>query len=888
VDQEIFGGGAGFLSGCFIAACTTHFAQASSDKRTLSVEDIWNWALHQYTQINQSLSVKEQLPQPVLWGRWQGQINKIWLTAASAAHQKERDNATMTSPMPAFTRRWLTPPPPILSKAFVGRQLLLETLIQDITAGKKLAITGKQATKAFQGMGGIGKTHLALELAAKLYDYFPGHTLRIDVGHTITDEASTQRPLSRLASYAFDGMAPPGPLQPEQVAAWLSETAPGPFLVIFDDLWHPTPLRILNRALPPTATQLVTTRFAHVAEVIGAAIVQLDRLSPEDGLALLENRLHGQSNTADQRSLAALVQLLGGHALALDIAAAQIQNLSRLATILHELQQGIGQDKLSGLKLAPGDEREDNLERSFALSYEHMDPAQQRLFRALGTFAEESTITADATANIWGMDDRNTAQRALFDLTDLALLTEMEATSPHATFRLHSLLRVYARALLEQQNELTVASSAHAQFFTDLSWQAVTSSPQDYEILDLHVPDLLAALQWSSRSDLSLFPRLLDSLAQFLLLRGQSVLLETYLPHALAAANHLGDRRRSANLLNSLGDLERRLGNIDQARAHYDAALPLYRLERDRLGEANLLNSLGNLELRLGNIEQARAHYDAVLPLYHAERARLGEANLLKSLGNLELRLGNIEQARVHYDAALPLYRAERARLGEANLLKSLGDLELRLGNIEQARVHYDTALPLYRLERDRLGEAYLLKSLGDLERRLGNIEQARAHYDAALPLYRLERDRLGEANLLKSLGDLELRLGNIDQARAHYDAALPLYRLERDRLGEASIYMSVGDMYLAQTMWSEARTFYEKAQPLYIAERDPLGLANTLIDLGRARFEVGDYAQGMSDIQQAAALFRQVQRPDWADRAEQQRRDLQARLPPQHEEKSS
>src|SRR5262249_27303511 len=142
-------------------------------------------------------------------------------------------SATVNIAVPAPVKQWLVPTRPVLNRAFVGRQDLLDTLIGEITAGKNVAITGKQVTRAFQGMGGIGKTYLALKLAAELYDHFPGHTIRIDVGPAITDEASTQGPLSRLARFAFGGIAPPGPFQPEQVAAWLSETAPGPFLVIF-------------------------------------------------------------------------------------------------------------------------------------------------------------------------------------------------------------------------------------------------------------------------------------------------------------------------------------------------------------------------------------------------------------------------------------------------------------------------------------------------------------------------------------------------------------------------------------------------------------------------------------------------------------------------------
>src|SRR5262249_33801903 len=103
--------------------------------------------------------------------------------------------------------------------------------------------------------------------------------------------------------------------------------------------------------------------------------------------------------------------------------------LPRLTTVVHELEQGIGQGSLSSLKLAPGDERDQNVERSFALSYEYMTPEQQRLFRALGVFAEESPITADATAQLWGMNDLNTPQQPFFEPTDLDLQTKMEKTS---------------------------------------------------------------------------------------------------------------------------------------------------------------------------------------------------------------------------------------------------------------------------------------------------------------------------------------------------------------------------------------------------------------------------------------------------------------------------
>ena len=76
--------------------------------------------------------------------------------------------------------------------------------------GKNVTITGRQTARVLQGMGGIGKTYLALKLAGELYDLFPGGVIRIDVGPQVSDEASAQIPLGRLAGYAFGGIAPFG------------------------------------------------------------------------------------------------------------------------------------------------------------------------------------------------------------------------------------------------------------------------------------------------------------------------------------------------------------------------------------------------------------------------------------------------------------------------------------------------------------------------------------------------------------------------------------------------------------------------------------------------------------------------------------------------------
>jgi len=128
-----------------------------------------------------------------------------------------------------------------------------------------------------------------------------------------------------LASFIPDYEPPPGQLFPEQLAPLFEEMTQGPVLVVFDDAWRQSPLRFLARALPANAVRLVTTRYANIAQTLGGKMVRLDRLTPADGLALLEDRLDCQSETTYRAELEKLVALLDGHALALDIAAALIK-----------------------------------------------------------------------------------------------------------------------------------------------------------------------------------------------------------------------------------------------------------------------------------------------------------------------------------------------------------------------------------------------------------------------------------------------------------------------------------------------------------------------------------------------------------------------------------
>lgn len=83
----------------------------------------------------------------------------------------------------------------------------------------------------------------------------------------------------------------------------------------------------------------------------------------------------------------------------------------------------------------------------------------------------------------------------------------------------------------------------------------------------------------------------------------------------------------------TLGELERRLGRLDEARALYGRALSLYERLQDGLGQANTLQALGDLLREGRSPERALPIYERALGLYTAEQEPMGTAYVLAEIG---------------------------------------------------------------------------------------------------------------------------------------------------------------------------------------------------------------------------------------------------------------
>jgi tetratricopeptide (TPR) repeat protein len=262
------------------------------------------------------------------------------------------------------------------------------------------------------------------------------------------------------------------------------------------------------------------------------------------------------------------------------------------------------------------------------------------------------------------------------------------------------------------------ARRAHYEFYLALAREH--DAKQDYLGLDVESANLEAAFEWAMGEDAEAAYWFYYSCSNFLANRGRFLQRMDWLERAAAALLGSTDEELKASVQNSLGILYQnhplgdRRDNLRKAITAYGAALEHYTPERAPLDYATSQNNLGNaycdlaeIEDREENLRLAIAAYEAALAYRMPERAPLDYAgtqnNLGTAYGNLaeiEDREGNLRLAIAAYEAALAYRTPERAPLDYAGTQNNLGiayqnlaEIEDKEGNLRLAIAVYEAAL---------------------------------------------------------------------------------------------------------------------------------------------------------------------------------------------------
>jgi len=702
---------------------------------------------------------------------------------------------------------------------------------------------------SLQGLGGVGKTTLALKLAHQLAPHYPDAQFFVDL------KGASPKPLSvaEAQSHIIRVYMPAARLpenESELGKLYQSVLSGKRALLLFDNAANTqqvAPLVAGNGCL------LIVTSRQHLS-LPGMFSSRLDNLPASEAQDLLRRLLPNLGDKAVR-----LAELCGHLPLALRLAASALTQNPELGIEEYAL-------KLIRWQTQEGTRRP--VDAVLRTSYEMLSPGLRKLWRTLAVFND--TLDVNAAAAVWKIHPERAAN-ALDRLMAFSLIERNRATG---RYRLHDLMTLFAETSLNGQ-ERAIARHHHAAHYQSVLHEADALYEQGgeflkqgLELVDLEWQNIQTAQTWAATQ--FEFNRMACELCNSFPDAGRYVLDLRQHPRerirwseaALAASGKMQRRRSVGKHLIALGDSYADLSEFHHSIECYEQALEIARETKDRRCETDALIGLGTTHYMSGDLPRARELHEFALQTARELDDQRAEANALGALGLTLYAMGDARQATDLLEKQLHLARELGDRRSEASALGGLGLTHYALGNAQMAIDLLKEQLSITREIGDRRGEASALSNLGQAWASLKDYERAIGSHEQSLAIARELGDRRSEANALGGSGLAHYRNGKTSQAIELLERQRLLTAEIGDRRSEVSALTNLGEAYTATGEANRAVELLRQAFNIASEISDVAGQATALFNQAVAMNDIGNRTKAMELAQSALELFEVAEHP--------------------------
>jgi tetratricopeptide (TPR) repeat protein len=614
------------------------------------------------------------------------------------------------------------------------------------------ALCSRSYLVSIDGIGGIGKTSLALEvvyecLQARRENKSDGDTAIFEgfIWATAKDRDLTLNVLLDAVARTLDypGIAQQ-PLEEKQprVQKLLQDK---PYLLIVDNFETVADdgVRDFLLRLPEPSKALITTREQKMGQ---AWAISIKGLTQAEALALIRHdgkRLGLASlEQAGDDVLARLYQATGGAPLAIKWAVGQIkqkgQSLDTVLAALHEARGSI-------------------FDSVFARSWDLLSADARQVLGVtpiFATSASRASIEAAGDVHHFALDE------ALGQLVEMSLVdTTDELELARRRYSIHPLTRAFAEARLKAEPEAGRAAQERlARFFQAFAERNGGAwSQEGFAQLDLELPNILVSIRRCQEQGLAdLFMSTLINIANFLIIRGYWDDAMSLGQQGVAMATSLEDQLYAGQFyVSPIGWIHRHRGDLDAAEDHTRQGLAVL----ERLGNERHIafakRNLGRILQERGNLEQAQQLFEETLAYYRTSGIEHDVYLVTANLAQLLLAKGDVEAAWKLCNDALPAARELDAPEHATALLAVAGSVAGRRGDLEQAKALREEVLTYMKRANSLHGIANCLLELARLEIKMGHKKTAAPMLRNALESYQ----RLGIDAQIREVEQLQAEL---------------------------------------------------------------------------------------------------------------------------------
>ncbi len=679
---------------------------------------------------------------------------------------------------------------PVELTSFIGRE-------REIAELKRLLGTTHLLT--LTGIGGAGKTRLALQVAAEVLDTFAEGVWLVELA-PLSDPGL----IPHMVAAALGVREEPGRTVLESLVDF---AGPKSLLLMLDNCEHviSASAHLVNTLLRacPSVRVVATTR--EPLGIAGELTYRVPPLSlPESGLQdpfellirseavrLFVDRATfvnpGFKVTAlNGLAIAHVCRQLDGIPLAIELAAARVKVLSveQIAARLDDRFQLLTGGSRLGLH------RHQTLRAAIDWSYDLLSDKERALLRRVSVFAGGFGLdAAEAICAGHGIAPREVLD-LMTQLVDKSLVL-VETPAGGARYGIQETIRRYGQEKLLEAGEQTGFLARHRDWYLALAERAepeLQGPEQQRWIRQLEAEhdNLREALAFSLEGPLGEQAlRLAATLWWFWHVRGYLSEGRTWLSKALAGSPGADERAR-ARALYGAGFLAWRQGEFDQAQALGQKSLDVSRALGNQLGMASAISLLEHIARAQGDYAGAAALAERSLAMFREMGDTWGIATALVIVGNAARFLGNYARAREALEEGLELFRTLSDASGTAAALHFLGLVARDQGDYARADAVVRESLQLSRETGDTSRIAFSLHSLGLIARDQRNYAQAETLFQESLALFRELEDTWGITTALVSLGVTARLRGDDTRAAELLQESLRFRRGLGDKAGIA------------------------------------------------------------------------------------------------------
>ncbi len=744
---------------------------------------------------------------------------------------------------------------PLQVTSFIGRE-------KEITEAR--ALLAKAPLLTITGSGGVGKTRLALQVAAEELDHYPDGVWLAELA-PLSDPALVPQSISSVLGVREETGKP-------IAQTLLDHLKARHLLLVLDNCEHliDACARLADRILRhcPRVRLLATSREA--LSIAGERPWRMPSLSlPDPGHVPAAGALTQYEavrlfidrattvqpgfavTNANAPALAQVCHRLDGIPLAIELAAARVRVLpvEQLAKRLDDRFRLLTGGSRTALP------RQQTLRAAIDWSFDLLPEPERVLLGRLSVFSggwsleSAEGVCAGEPVAAWDVLE------LLSRLVEKSLVLYEEPQAGEARYRLLETVRQYARDRLLESGESGSVRGRHRDHFLALAEEAEPGlfGPEQGRWLgrlEREHENLRAALEWC-RSDEGAAQaglRLAASLYRFWVVRGYFREGREWLQAMLERGGGSGPSLTRGRALNWLAVLAFRQGESSAVRRPWvEESIAIARQTGDKSGCARALNTLGSLLVREGDDAAARACLEEAVALSEETGERGSGTWPLYNLAYMAARQGDREAERTFLERSVAAAEETGDKAPLLWSLQQLGGLYLRSGDRASAHSCWERGLALCRELGDKAGVSRFLLELVGLAIQEGDVARSRSLFEesvaVARELARGAEDRDTAAGTLTSAGWASHRQGDLAVARSLFEEALT-------SAGPTGIFRADSLFHLGMLTREEgdnarARSLLDQSLSLSRAAGWRTGSSWALLELGRVAPAGGAPARG-------------------------------------------